>query len=205
MLPKYRGFEVLKGVILIQDISCRTYTAQSCFSWLSAVWTAVWAVPSWFVLFITYLFQQCFPESCSANFLPRVIAYTIKDAAMFMMHTDHQHKFCHPQNAVNFSALVILQLNHLSNFHHSSHEFLSLHLCHLKNQNYECLIFLLNSISSFYLSDYTGQQIKKKKICICDEYVINLFVCIYEVRKGTLKKLLGSSFKIMLPLCYFTK
>jgi hypothetical protein len=21
--------------------------------------------------------------------------------------------------------------------------------------------------------------------CICDEYVINLFVCIYEVRKGT--------------------
>jgi len=36
--------------------------------------------------------------------------------------------------------------------------------------------------------------------CICDEYVINLFVCIYEVRKGTQKKLLGSSFKIMLPL-----
>jgi hypothetical protein len=21
--------------------------------------------------------------------------------------------------------------------------------------------------------------------CICDEYVINLFVCVYEVRKGT--------------------
>jgi len=33
------------------------------------------------------------------------------------------------------------------------------------------------------LADYTGQQIKKN--CICDEYVINLFVCIYEVRKGT--------------------
>jgi len=32
-------------------------------------------------------------------------------------------------------------------------------------------------------SNYTGQQIKKK--IICDEYVINLFVCIYEVRKGT--------------------
>jgi hypothetical protein len=38
----------------------------------------------------------------------------------------------------------------------------------------------------------------QKKFCICDEYVINLFVCIYEVRNGTLKKLLGSSFKIML-------
>ena len=34
--------------------------------------------------------------------------------------------------------------------------------------------------------------------CICDDYVINLCVCIYEVRNGTLKKLLGSSFKIML-------
>jgi len=44
--------------------------------------------------------------------------------------------------------------------------------------------------------NYTGQQIKKK--CICDEYVINLFVCIYEVRNETLKKLLGSSFKIIL-------
>jgi len=32
----------------------------------------------------------------------------------------------------------------------------------------------------------------------CDEYVINLFGCIYEVRKGTWKELLGSSFKIML-------
>jgi len=28
--------------------------------------------------------------------------------------------------------------------------------------------------------------------------VINLFVCIYEVSKGTLKELIGSSFKIML-------
>ena len=25
----------------------------------------------------------------------------------------------------------------------------------------------------------------QKMFCICDEYVINLFVCIYEVRKGT--------------------
>jgi hypothetical protein len=25
----------------------------------------------------------------------------------------------------------------------------------------------------------------EKIVCICDEYVINLFVCIYEVRKGT--------------------
>jgi len=25
----------------------------------------------------------------------------------------------------------------------------------------------------------------QKKFCICDEYVINLFVCISEVRKGT--------------------
>jgi hypothetical protein len=25
----------------------------------------------------------------------------------------------------------------------------------------------------------------QKLLCICDEYVINLFVCIYEVRKGT--------------------
>ena len=38
----------------------------------------------------------------------------------------------------------------------------------------------------------------QKKFCSCDEYVINLFVCIYEVRNGTLKKLLGSTFKIML-------
>jgi hypothetical protein len=38
----------------------------------------------------------------------------------------------------------------------------------------------------------------QKNFCVCDEYVINLFVCIYEVRNGTLKKLLGSSFKIML-------
>ena len=51
--------------------------------------------------------------------------------------------------------------------------------------------------------DYTRQQISKV-FCICDEYVINLFVCIYEVRKGH-KKLLGSSFKIMLPLWYFMK
>jgi len=43
-----------------------------------------------------------------------------------------------------------------------------------------------------------------KKFCICDEYFINLSVCIYEVRKGT-KKLLGSSFKIMLPLRYITE
>ena len=28
-------------------------------------------------------------------------------------------------------------------------------------------------------------KFKKKNVCICDEYVINLFVCIYEVRKGT--------------------
>ena len=41
--------------------------------------------------------------------------------------------------------------------------------------------------------------------CIFDEYVINLFVCIYEVRKGTQLKLLGSSFKMMLPLWYITK
>jgi hypothetical protein len=27
----------------------------------------------------------------------------------------------------------------------------------------------------------------QKIFCICDEYVINLFVCIYEVRKGTQK------------------
>jgi hypothetical protein len=34
--------------------------------------------------------------------------------------------------------------------------------------------------------DNTGQQISKT-FCICDEYtyVITLFVCIYEVRKGT--------------------
>ena len=25
----------------------------------------------------------------------------------------------------------------------------------------------------------------QEHFCICDEYVINLFVCIYEVRKGT--------------------
>jgi len=36
-----------------------------------------------------------------------------------------------------------------------------------------------------YDFNYTGQQILKKQFCICDEYIINLFVCIYEVRKGT--------------------
>jgi hypothetical protein len=36
-----------------------------------------------------------------------------------------------------------------------------------------------------YTSNNNGQQIKKIIICICGEYVINLFVCIYEVRKGT--------------------
>jgi len=30
----------------------------------------------------------------------------------------------------------------------------------------------------------TGQEISNI-FCICDEYVINLFVCTYEVRKGT--------------------
>ena len=35
-------------------------------------------------------------------------------------------------------------------------------------------------------SDNTGQQISKN-FFICDEYVINLYVCIYEVRNGTLK------------------
>jgi hypothetical protein len=45
----------------------------------------------------------------------------------------------------------------------------------------------------------TGQQIFKKK-CIWDEHVFNVFVCIYYGRKGTQTKLLGSSFKIMLPL-----
>lgn len=69
------------------------------------------------------LFQQSFPKSCSANFLPHVIAYAIKAAAMFMTHMDHQHEFCHPQHAVNFSALVIMQLNHLSKFQCSSQEF----------------------------------------------------------------------------------
>jgi hypothetical protein len=44
----------------------------------------------------------------------------------------------------------------------------------------------------------TLDDIFQKIFCICDEYVTSLFVCIYEVRNGTLKKLLGSSFKIML-------
>jgi len=33
-------------------------------------------------------------------------------------------------------------------------------------------------------TDYSGQQISKT-FCICNEYVINLFICICEVRKGT--------------------
>ena len=59
--------------------------------------------------------------------------------------------------------------------------------------------FVMNKIVNLYVEEidfvvtfsqhilpqlYTGQQIKKKN-CICDEYVINLFVCIYEVSKGT--------------------
>jgi len=35
-----------------------------------------------------------------------------------------------------------------------------------------------------WCTNYTGQQISKK-FCIWDEYVINFFVCIYEVRKET--------------------
>ena len=35
--------------------------------------------------------------------------------------------------------------------------------------------------------------------CICDEYVINLFVCIYKVRKGTKNYL-----ALVLKLCYTT-
>jgi len=43
-----------------------------------------------------------------------------------------------------------------------------------------------NHSISFKLSElnYIGQQISKL-FCICDEYVINLFVCNYESRKGT--------------------
>ena len=57
-----------------------------------------------------------------------------------------------------------------------------------------------DNINEWLLGIITLDNKLKKKICICDEYVINLFVCTYEVRSGTLKKLLGSSFKIMLPL-----
>jgi len=34
------------------------------------------------------------------------------------------------------------------------------------------------------ITNYTGQQISKHFFYISDEYVINFFVCIYEVRKG---------------------
>ena len=54
----------------------------------------------------------------------------------------------------------------------------------------------LNFLSlKLHLYNYTGQHIIKK--CICDEYFIILFVCIYEVIKLT-KNLIGSSCKIML-------
>ena len=39
----------------------------------------------------------------------------------------------------------------------------------------------------------------QKGFCVCDEYIINLFVCVYEVRNGTFKKkILFFCFKIML-------
>ena len=47
-------------------------------------------------------------------------------------------------------------------------------------------LFLFNKL--FDNAEYcliTQDNKLKKKNCICDEYVINLFVCIYEVRKGT--------------------
>ena len=37
----------------------------------------------------------------------------------------------------------------------------------------------------------------QKKICICDKFVINLFVCVYEVRKGHKNYL-----ALVLKLCY---
>jgi len=36
----------------------------------------------------------------------------------------------------------------------------------------------------------------QKNFCICDEYVINLFVGIYEVRNGTLKNYLALVLKL---------
>ena len=45
-------------------------------------------------------------------------------------------------------------------------------------------IFLIYiNIDQFRIINYTGQQILY--FFICDEYDINLFVCIFEVRKGT--------------------
>ena len=64
--------------------------------------------------------------------------------------------------------------------------------------------FILRTAISFLINEYTTNCLItldnkfQNLFCICDEYVIKLFVCVCEVGKWTYKTLLGSSFKIML-------
>jgi len=39
--------------------------------------------------------------------------------------------------------------------------------------------------------------------CVCDEYVINLFVCIYEFRKGTWKNHLALVLKLFYTMLFY--
>jgi len=68
---------------------------------------------------------------------------------------------------------------------------------HIYVAKYVKILKISKMYSGFKLVDFTGQKISKT-FCICDEYVINLFLCIYEVRNGTLKNCLA----LVLKLCY---
>jgi hypothetical protein len=39
--------------------------------------------------------------------------------------------------------------------------------------------------------------------CVCDEYVINLFVCIYEFRNRTLKNFLALVLKLRYTMIFY--
>jgi len=54
------------------------------------------------------------------------------------------------------------------------------------------------------ITDYTGQQIKKKSFVSVTNMLLIYFFASMKLEKEH-KKLLGSSFKIMLPLWYITK
>ena len=68
----------------------------------------------------------------------------------------------------NIYIYMIVHTKHICNSHHANYTHYTV------SEQYP---FSASSINN------NGQQISKN--CICDEYVINSFVYIYEVRKGT--------------------
>jgi len=48
-----------------------------------------------------------------------------------------------------------------------------------------CCILLPCAVHYYTMHYNTLDKKFKKQFFICDDYVINLFVCVYEVRKGT--------------------